>query len=66
MKQPTAPVYPEFSTEEGQNYRLQKISEIEKLLYKERETHERHCIKSINVGLILQKVWIQHLFLQVF
>ena len=31
MKQPTAPpIYPELPTEDGQNYRLQKISEIEK------------------------------------
>ena len=30
MKQPTAPIYPDLPTEDGQNYRLQKISEIEK------------------------------------
>ena len=37
MKQPTAPIYPELPTEDGRNYRLQKISEIEdvrKALYK--------------------------------
>ena len=44
-----SPVYPELSAEDGQNYRLQKISDIEKLLIK-RETHERHYIKSINMG----------------
>ena len=27
MKQPTAPIYPELTTDDGQNYRLQKISE---------------------------------------
>ena len=35
MKQPTAPIYPELPSEDGQNYRLQKISEIEKQLIKE-------------------------------
>ena len=30
MKQPTAPIYPELPSEDGQNYRLQKISEIKK------------------------------------
>ena len=29
MKQPTAPIYPDLPSEDGQNYRLQKISEIE-------------------------------------
>ena len=37
MKQPTAPLYPELPTEDGQNYRLQKISEIEKQLITERD-----------------------------
>ena len=38
MKQPTAPpIYPELSTEDGQTYRVQKISEIEKQLIKERD-----------------------------
>ena len=36
MKQPTAPLYPELSTEDRQTYRLQKISEIEKQLITER------------------------------
>ena len=43
MKQPTAPIYPELSTEDGtpqQNYRLQKISEIEKELTKERDVRK--------------------------
>ena len=34
MKQPTASMYPELPTEDGQNYRLQKISEIEQTLIK--------------------------------
>lgn len=37
MKQPTAPIYPELPVEDGQNYRLQKISEIEKQLIRERD-----------------------------
>ena len=37
MKQPTAPIYPELPTEDWQNYRLQKISEIEKQLTKEKD-----------------------------
>ena len=37
MKQPTVPIYPELPSEDGQNYRLQKISEIEKQLIRERE-----------------------------
>ena len=47
MKQPTAPVlentiYPMLEEEEdaGQNYRLQKISEIEKTLKEERDTRK--------------------------
>ena len=37
MKQPTAPsLYPELPSEDGQNYRLQKISDIEKTLINER------------------------------
>ena len=45
MKQATAPdlretspnLYPELPVEDGQNYRLQKISETEKTLIAERE-----------------------------
>ena len=37
MKQPTAPIYPELSSEDGQSYRLQKISEIEKQLIREKD-----------------------------
>ena len=37
MKQPTAPIYPELPSEDGQNYRLQKILEIGKQLIRERE-----------------------------
>ena len=41
MKQPTAPpIYPELQTEDGQNYRLQKISEIEIKLLKERDARK--------------------------
>ena len=40
MKQPTAPLYPELPTEYGQNYRLQKISEIEKQLITERDARK--------------------------
>lgn len=42
MKQPSAPnLYPELSNEDGQNYRLQKISEIEKTLINERDTRKK-------------------------
>ena len=38
MKQPTVPnLYPELPIEDGQNYRLQKISEIERTLINERD-----------------------------
>ena len=40
MKQPTAPIYPELPSEDGQNYRLQKISEIEKQLIRERDVRK--------------------------
>ena len=41
MKQLTTPnLYPELPIEDGQNYRLQKISEIEKTLIKERDTRK--------------------------
>ena len=41
MKQPTAPpIYPQLPTEDGQNYRLQKISEIEIKLLKERDARK--------------------------
>ena len=41
MKTPTAPdLYPELPTEDGQNYRLNKISEIEKTLINERESRK--------------------------
>ena len=41
MKQPTAPsLYPELLVEDGQNYRLQKISEIEQTLIKERDNRQ--------------------------
>ena len=40
MKQPTAPLYPELSTGNGQNYRLQKISKIENQLKAERNARK--------------------------
>ena len=40
MKQPTAPIYPDLPSEDGQYYRLQKISEIEKQLIKERDVRK--------------------------
>ena len=48
MKPPTAPpIYPELPIEDGQIYRLQKISEIEKQLIK-REMQGRPYTRSIN------------------
>ena len=53
MKQPTAPpTYPELPTEDGQNYRLQKISEIESQLISERNARKA-LHKNINGELIL-------------
>ena len=40
MKQPTAPLYPELPTKDGQNYGLRKISEIEKQLITERDARK--------------------------
>ena len=40
MKQLTAPIYPELPSEDGQNYRRQKISEIEKQLISERDARK--------------------------
>ena len=43
MKTPTAPsanIYPDLPVEDGQNYRLQKISEIEKTLITERDNRK--------------------------
>ena len=41
MKPPTAPpLYPELPTEDGQNYRLKKISEIEQTLIRERDNRQ--------------------------
>ena len=48
MKQPTAPViYPELPIEDGQNYRLQKISEIERQSMRQREA--RKALGRINL-----------------
>ena len=53
MKQPTAPsLYPELPTDDGQNYRLQKISEIERKLIKELEARKslyKKYMRSINI-----------------
>ena len=46
MKQPTAPIYPDLPSEDGQNYRLQKKSEIEKQLIKERDVRKALYKKS--------------------
>ena len=40
MKQLTAPIYPELPSEDRQHYRLQKISEIEKQLIRERDVRK--------------------------
>ena len=52
MKQPTAPIYPELPTEDRQNYRLQKISEIENQLIKERDVRKA-LYKKYNRAIIL-------------
>ena len=62
MKQPSAPnLYPDLSNEDGQNYRLQKISEIEKTLINERDTRKKlykkykrgiNITDSVDTGLI--------------
>ena len=45
MKQPTAPpIYPELPTEDGQNYRLQKISEVEKQSINKSERRKKGII----------------------
>ena len=53
MKQPTAPnLYPELPIEDGQNYRLQKISEIERTLINERDMRKslyKKYKRSINI-----------------
>ena len=55
MKQPTAPLYPELSTEDGQNYRLQKISEIENQL-----KAERNARKALYKKYKLELVFVKH------
>ncbi|VDI82610.1 Hypothetical predicted protein [Mytilus galloprovincialis] len=53
MKQPTAPdLYPELPIEDGQNYRLQKITEIEQTLINERDKRKslyKKCKRGVNV-----------------
>ena len=66
MKQPTAPnLYPELPIEDGQNYRLQKISEIERTLINERDMRKslykkyKRCINitdGVDTGLISASV----------
>ena len=63
MKQPTAPLYPELSTEDGQNYRLQKISEIEKQLITERDARKA-LYKKYKRGINTTDGVILYLFLQ--
>ena len=54
MKPPTAPpLYPELPAEDGQNYRLQKISEIEQKLSKERNDRKaiyKKYYRAVNVA----------------
>ena len=52
MKQPTAPIYPELPSEDGQYYRLQKISEIEKQLIREKDV-TKALYKKYNRAIIL-------------
>ena len=68
MKQPTAPnydlsedekIYPDLS-KDGQNYRLQKISEIEKQLIREKKMLEVLYIKNINAESTSQTELILH------
>ena len=59
MKQPTAPIYPDLPTEDGQNYRLQKISEIEKQLIKEGDVRKAYT-KSITEQSISQTASTRH------
>ena len=61
MKQPTAPLYPELPTEDGQNYRLQKISEIENQLKAEinaRKASYKKYKKGINTTDGVDSVFI--------
>ena len=55
MKSPTEPIYPDLngSTDNGHNYRLQKISYVEKQLLVERGLRKT-LYKNINVESILQ------------
>ena len=52
MKQPTAPeLYPELPIDDGQNYRLQKITEIERTLINERDKRKslyKKCKRGVN------------------
>ena len=51
MKQPTAPnLYPDLSNEDGQNYRLQKISAIEQILINEKDARKA-LYKKYNRGI---------------
>ena len=63
MKQPTAPLYPELPIEDGQNYRLQKISEIEKQLITERDARKA-LYKKYKRGINTTDELILYLFLQ--
>ena len=66
MKQPKAPpIYPDLPTEDGQTYRLQKISEIEKQSIKERDTRKALYKKYKRTINITDGWLIPHKFLQV-
>ena len=61
MKQPTAPLYPELPTEDGQNYILQNISEIENQLKAERNARKalyKKYKKGINTSDGVDSVFI--------
>ena len=61
MPKPTAPLYPELPTEDGQNYRLQKFSEIEKQLITERDARKalyRKYKRGINTTDAIDTVFI--------
>ena len=53
MKQPTAPIYRELPSEDGQNYRLQKISEREKQLIIEKDARKALYKKEYKRGVNL-------------
>ena len=59
MKQTTAPIYPELPIEDGQRYCLQKLSETEKQLIRERDAVNA-LYKSVSEESISQMALILH------